>query len=114
MFFGLGISASMDQRPIGKIQPRLDLLNKDAYRHSQSNVYTYDPMWPKIMIYHKACTRVNRSFAHGEHDLESISRMFHNVPCMSQTLKDHIWTQLNLGYTTKQKMINIKQFGGNV
>jgi hypothetical protein len=114
MFFGLGINASMDQRTIGKIQPTLDLLNKDVYRQSQSNVYTYDPMWPKITIYHKAYTKVNRSFAHGEHDPESISCMFHSVPCMSQTLKDHIWTQLSLGYTTKQKMINIKQFGGNV
>jgi len=104
----------MDQRTIGKIQLTLDLLNKDAYRHSQSNVYTCIPMWPKVTIYHKACTRVNRSFAHGEHDPESISHMFRNVPCVSQTLKDHIWTQLSLGYTTKQKMMNIKQFVGNV
>jgi hypothetical protein len=94
MFFGLGINASMDQRTIEKIQPTLDLLNKDVYRQSQSNVY--DPMWPKITIYHKAYTKVNRSFAHGEHDLESISCMFRSVPCMSQTLKDHIWTQLSL------------------
>ncbi len=28
--------------------------------------------------------------------------MFCYIPCMSQTLKDHIWAQLNLGYTTKQ------------
>jgi len=47
MFFGLSISASMDQKTIEKIQPTFDLLNKDVYRHSQSNVYTYDPMWPK-------------------------------------------------------------------
>jgi hypothetical protein len=24
------------------------------------------------------------------------------APCMSQTLKDYIWAQLSLGYTTKQ------------
>jgi hypothetical protein len=56
----------------------------------------------KITIYHKAYTRIDGLFTHGEHDLESISRMFHYVPCMSQALKDHIWAQLNLGYTTKQ------------
>jgi hypothetical protein len=56
----------------------------------------------EITIYHKAHTRTDGSFAHGEHDLESISRMSHYAPCMSQTLKDHIWAQLNLGYTTKQ------------
>ncbi len=54
------------------------------------------------MIYHKAHTQTNRSFAHGEHDLESISCMFCYAPRMSQTLKDRIWAQLSLGYTTKQ------------
>jgi hypothetical protein len=29
-FFGLSISADMDQKTTGKIQPTLDLLNKDA------------------------------------------------------------------------------------
>ncbi len=29
-FFGLGISADMDHRTIGKIQPTLNILNKDA------------------------------------------------------------------------------------
>jgi hypothetical protein len=56
----------------------------------------------EIMIYHKAHTRIDGSFAHGEHDPESISRMFRYVPRMSQALKDHIWAQLSLGYTTKQ------------
>ncbi len=56
----------------------------------------------EITIYHKAHTRIDGSFAHGEHDLESIYRMSHYAPRMSQALKDHIWTQLNLGYTTKQ------------
>ncbi len=55
-----------------------------------------------ITIYHKAHTQTNGSFAHDEHDLESISHMSHYVPRMSQALKDHIWAQLSLGYTTKQ------------
>ncbi len=56
----------------------------------------------KITIYHKAHTQINGSSAHGEHDPKSISRMSCYAPRMSQTLKDHIWAQLNLGYTTKQ------------
>jgi hypothetical protein len=56
----------------------------------------------EITIYHKAHTRTDGSFAHGEHDPESISRMSRYAPRMSQALKDHIWAQLNLGYTTKQ------------
>jgi hypothetical protein len=54
----------------------------------------------KITIYHKAHTRTNGSFAHGEHDLESIFRMSHYAQHMSQALKE--WAQLNLGYMTKQ------------
>jgi hypothetical protein len=56
----------------------------------------------EITIYHKAHTRTDGSFAHGEHDLESIFHMFRYTPRMSQTLKDHIWVQLSLGYITKQ------------
>jgi hypothetical protein len=56
----------------------------------------------KITIYHKAHTQTDGSFTHGEHDLESIFCMFHYAPRMSQALKDHIWAQLSLGYTTKQ------------
>jgi hypothetical protein len=56
----------------------------------------------EIIIYHKAHTRTDGSFTHGEHDSESICRMFRYVPHMSQTLKDHIWAELSLGYTTKQ------------
>jgi hypothetical protein len=44
----------------------------------------------EITIYHKAHTRTDGSFAHGEHDPKSIFRMSRYVPCMSQTLKDHI------------------------
>ncbi len=56
----------------------------------------------EITIYHKAHTRTNGSFTHGEHDLKSIFHMFCYDPCMSQALKDHIWAQLSLGYTGKQ------------
>ncbi len=56
----------------------------------------------KITIYHKAHTRTDGSFAHGEHEPESISRMSCYVPCMSQALKKHIWAQLSLGYMAKQ------------
>ncbi len=90
----------MDQRTIEKIQPPLDLLNKDASSFSIKRLYTR-PDVAEITIYHKAHTRIDGSFAHGEHDPESISRMFHYAPRMSQTLKDHIWAQLSLGYTTK-------------
>jgi hypothetical protein len=37
----------------------------------------------EITIYHKAHTRIDGSFTHGEHDLESISRMYRYVPRMS-------------------------------
>ncbi len=56
----------------------------------------------EITIYHKAHTQIDGSFAHGEHDPKSISRMFYYVPRMSKTLKDHIWAQLSLGYMIKQ------------
>ncbi len=56
----------------------------------------------KIIIYHKAHTQTDESFARGEHDPKSIYHMFPYAPCMSQALKDHIWAQLNLSYTTKQ------------
>jgi len=56
----------------------------------------------EITIYHKVHTRIDGSFAHGEHDPESNSRMSRYVPRMSQALKDHIWAQLSLSYTTKQ------------
>jgi hypothetical protein len=56
----------------------------------------------EITINHKAHTQTDGSFAHGEHDPKSISRMSHYVPHMSQALKDHIWAQLSLGYMAKQ------------
>jgi hypothetical protein len=68
---------------------------------SIKHLYTR-PDVTEITIYHKAHTQIDGSFAHGEHDPESISRMFHYTPRMSQALKDHIWAQLCLGYTTKQ------------
>jgi hypothetical protein len=39
---------------------------------------------------------------HGKHDLDSIAQPFVFAQRMSQTLKDHIWSQLGLGYTIKQ------------
>ncbi len=76
-------------------------------------LYT-QPNVAKITIHHKVHTRIDGSFTHGEHDLESISCMSHYAPCMSEALKDHIWAQLNLGYMTKQIYDKHKQFGGNV
>ncbi len=60
------------------------------------------PNAAEITIYHKVHTRIDGSFTHGEHDPKSISPMSCYAPHMSQGLKDHIWAQLNLGYTTKQ------------
>ncbi len=45
---------------------------------------------------------INGEPAHGKHDLDSIVRPSFFAPRMSQALKDHIWTQLGLGYTIKQ------------
>jgi hypothetical protein len=45
---------------------------------------------------------INGELAHGKHDLDSIARPSFFVPRMSQALKDHIWTQLGLGYNVKQ------------
>ncbi len=56
----------------------------------------------EITIYHKAHIGIDGSFADGEHDLKSISRISRYAPRMSQALKDHIWAQLSLRYTTKQ------------
>jgi hypothetical protein len=56
----------------------------------------------EITTYHKAHTQTNGPFTHGEHDPKSISRMFRYAPHMSQALKDHIWAQLSLCYTSKQ------------
>jgi len=56
----------------------------------------------EITFYHKAHKWINGSFAHGEHDPESISCMSCYAPRMLQALKDHIWAQLSLSYTTKQ------------
>jgi hypothetical protein len=49
-FFGLNISADMDQRIISKTQPTLDLLNENVWRHHQSNIYTHDLMWLRSQI----------------------------------------------------------------
>jgi len=56
----------------------------------------------KIIFYHQPHTQVNGELAHGKHDFDSIARPFFFAPQMSQAFKDHIWTQLGLGYTVKQ------------
>jgi len=40
------------------------------------HLYT-QPNVAEITIYHKAHTQIDGSFSHGEHDPESISRMYH-------------------------------------
>jgi hypothetical protein len=67
---------------------------------SIKHLYTR-PDVAEITIYHKAHTRIDGSFAHGEHDPKSISCMSRYAARMSQALKDHIWAQLSIGYTTK-------------
>jgi len=99
-FFGFGISVDMDQRTIEKTQPTFDLLNKGLASFLIKCLYT-PPNVADITIYHKAHIWIDGSFAHGEHDPESIYCMSHYSPRMSQALKDHIWAQLNLGYMTK-------------
>jgi hypothetical protein len=42
-------------------------------------LYT-QPNVVEIIIYHKAYTQIDGSFAHGEHDSESISYMFRYAP----------------------------------
>jgi hypothetical protein len=55
----------------------------------------------EIIFYHQSHTWINGEPAHGKHDLDSIVRLFF-APWMSQAFKDHICTQLVLGYTIKQ------------
>ncbi len=56
----------------------------------------------EIIFYHQLHTQANGEPMHGKHDLDSITRPFFFAPQMSQALKDHISTQLGLGYTIKQ------------
>ncbi len=56
----------------------------------------------EIVFYHRPHTRINDEPTHGKHDLDSIARPSFFAPRMSQALKDHIWTQLGLGYSIKQ------------
>jgi hypothetical protein len=64
-------------------------------------LYT-QPKVAKIIFYHQPHTRINGECAHGKHDLYSITQPSFFALRMSQTLKDHICTQLGLGYTIKQ------------
>ncbi len=56
----------------------------------------------EIIFYHRPHIRINDELAHGKHDLDSIVQPSFFAPQMSQALKDHILTQLGLGYTIKQ------------
>jgi hypothetical protein len=56
----------------------------------------------KIIFYHRPYTLINGELAHGKHDLDSIALPFFFALRMSQAIKDHIWTQLGLGYIIKQ------------
>jgi len=54
------------------------------------------------MFHHRSHTWANNELAHGKHDFDSIVWPFVFAPQMLQALKDHIGTQLGLGYTIKQ------------
>jgi len=56
----------------------------------------------EIIFYHQFHKQANGELVHGKHDLDSIMRPFFFAPQMSQAFKDHISTQLGLGYTIKQ------------
>jgi len=60
------------------------------------------PEVAKIIFYHRPHKRINGEPAHGKHDFDSIARPSSFSLGMSQAFKDHIWTQLGLGYTVKQ------------
>ncbi len=53
----------------------------------------------EIIFYHRPHRWINGEPAH---DLDSITQPSFFAPQMSQALKDHIWTQLGLGYIVKQ------------
>ncbi len=59
-------------------------------------------MWVLHFAPLKQCALIIIMWVLCEHDPKSISRMSCYAPRMSQALKDHIWAQLSLGYTTKQ------------
>ncbi len=56
----------------------------------------------EIILYHRSHTQKNGSPTYDQHDLEFVTYMFHHVSQMSQSLKDHIWIQLNLRHIVKQ------------
>jgi hypothetical protein len=64
-------------------------------------LYT-QPEVAEIIFYHRPYTRINGELPHGKHDLDSIAQPSFFALQMSQALKDHIWTQLGLGYIVKQ------------
>jgi hypothetical protein len=64
-------------------------------------LYT-QPKVEEIIFYHQLHTHANGELTHGKHDLDSIAWPSFFAPWMSQAFKDHIWTQLGLGYIVKQ------------
>jgi hypothetical protein len=62
-------------------------------------------VWLKMVenyFYHCAHTRTKGEPRHGQDHPEFMAWMSLYAPRMSQVLKDHIWTQLNLGHMVKQ------------
>jgi hypothetical protein len=56
----------------------------------------------KIIFYHQPYTQANGEPTHSKHDFDYITWPSVFAPWMLQTFKDHIWTQLGLGYIVKQ------------
>jgi hypothetical protein len=56
----------------------------------------------EIVFYHWPHTWANGEAAHGKHDFDFVVQPLFFAPQMSQAFKDHIWTQLGLGYIVKQ------------
>ncbi len=56
----------------------------------------------EIIFCHRLHTQANGELVHGKYDIDSSLWPSFFAPWMSQALKNHIWTQLGLGYTIKQ------------
>ncbi len=72
--------------------------------------------WPNVVelcFYRWTHTQTNGEPTYGQRDSESSIRMSQYAPRISQSLKDHIWTQL-FGTSPNKFMTSTKQFGGNV
>jgi hypothetical protein len=56
----------------------------------------------RAMFYYRTHTWANGESTHGPRDCKSLVHMSWYALWISQSLKDHIWTQLGLGHTSKQ------------